>query len=144
MNPRPLPLLLAPLWLLIALILLVSCTAQASTPPATAAVGNSGVGVATASVMTVVPAGTSVIGIEPDVTLPPAPTLEPPTPIPTLPSSALSPTQLKYTVLDRYPDFFFCDPDLYPIARADEGQLALQRFASLEANTEDFQAILAH
>ncbi len=144
MNPRPLPLLFAPFWLLLALVLLVSCTTAAGVPAATATVGSSGGGVATASVITVVPAGTSVIGAQPDVTLPPVPTLEPPTPLPTLPSSTLSPTQLKYAVLDRYPDFFFCDPDLYPIARADEGQLALERFPSIQANTEEFQAILAH
>jgi hypothetical protein len=37
----------------------------------------------------------------------PSPTVVPPTPIPTLPSATLSPTELKYTVLDQFPDFFF-------------------------------------
>ena len=74
----------------------------------------------------------------------PSPTPEPPTPIPTLPSATLSPTELKYRVLEQFPDFFFCDPDFYPIARDDEMTLALQRFPELQANQEEFQAILDH
>jgi hypothetical protein len=73
----------------------------------------------------------------------PFPTPEPPTLIPTLPS-ALSPTELKYRLLAQYPDFFFCDPDYYPIARADEKQLAIERFPELQANAEEFQSILSH
>ncbi len=141
MNPRPLPLLLAPLWLLLALAVLVSCTSGEGTP---GVVAGSGGGAATASVITVVPAGTVAIGGVPNATLPPMPTLPPPTPLPTLPSASLSPTQLKYIILDRYPDFFYCDPDVYPVARADEGQLALQRFPEIQTNPEEFQAILAH
>jgi Hint domain-containing protein len=72
----------------------------------------------------------------------PFPTPEPPTAIPTLPSSSLTPTQLKYRVLDEFPDFFFCDPDFYPIAREDEMVLALQRFPEVQSNPEEFQAIL--
>ena len=74
----------------------------------------------------------------------PFPTPEPPTAIPTLPSSSLSPTELKYRVLDKFPDFFFCDPDFYPIAHDDELTLALQRFPDLQANQEEFQTILKH
>ena len=44
----------------------------------------------------------------------PSPTPIPATLIPTLPSSDFSPTELKYRVLDQFPDFFFCDPDFYP------------------------------
>lgn len=73
----------------------------------------------------------------------PFPTPEPPTAIPTL-SSALSPTELKYRLLAKYPDFFFCDPDYYPIGRGDEAELAIQRFPELQANVEEFQAILNH
>jgi hypothetical protein len=72
----------------------------------------------------------------------PSPTPVPATPIPTLPSSSLSPTELKYKVLDQFPDFFFCDPDFYPIAHEDELVLAQQRFSELQANQEEFQAIL--
>jgi hypothetical protein len=74
----------------------------------------------------------------------PSPTPIPATLIPTLPSSNFSPTELKYRVLDQFPDFFFCDPDFYPIAREDEMVLAQQRFAELQANPEELQAILSH
>ena len=142
MRLRPLPLLLAPLWLLLAFGLLASCTSGAG--KATAVGGGSGGGVITASVITVVPAGTSIPGFGTNATLPPFPTPEPPTAIPTLPSASLSPVELKYRLLGQFPNFFFCDPDYYPIARADEGQLALQRFPEVQADRDAFQAILAH
>jgi hypothetical protein len=74
----------------------------------------------------------------------PSPTPAPPTPIPTISSSTLSPTELKYRILQQFPDFFFCDPDYYPIAREDEMVLAQQRFPELQANQEEFQTILNH
>ena len=73
----------------------------------------------------------------------PSPTPVPPTPIPTLLSSTLSPTELKYRVLDQFPDFFFCDPDYYPVAHEDEMALARGRFPELQANQEEFQVILS-
>jgi hypothetical protein len=82
--------------------------------------------------------------VGPAGTLAPFPTPEPLTPIPTIPSAKLSPTELKYKVLDQYPDFFFCDPDLYPIAVGDSSALALQRFPQIQSNQEEFQAILNH
>ncbi|HLO33266.1 MAG TPA: Hint domain-containing protein [Anaerolineales bacterium] len=104
--------------------------------------GGSGVStpvIITAQVSTVV---ASTVG--PPVTQGPFPTPEPPTAIPPLPSAALSPTELKYKVLEQFPDFFFCDPDFYPIARDDEMSLAQQRFPELQADQEEFQAILNH
>lgn len=101
-------------------------------------------GVATSIVMT---AQVSTIIVDAAGTPPtagPVPTPVPPTPIPTLPSSALSPTELKYKVLDQFPDFFFCDPDFYPIAHGEESVLAQGRFAEIQANQEEFQAILSH
>ena len=74
----------------------------------------------------------------------PSPSPVPATLIPTLPASGFSPTELKYRVLDQFPDFFFCDPDFYPIAREDEMVLAQQRFLELQANQEEFRAILDH
>ena len=103
----------------------------------------SGSGVSTPIVMT---ADVSTVVAEtsgPPATEGPSPTPVPATLIPTLPSSTLSPTELKYKVLDQFPDFFFCDPDFYPIAREDEMTLAEQRFAELQANQEEFQAILS-
>ena len=90
--------------------------------------------VSTVVASTVGPPGTDI----------PFPTPEPPTLIPTLLSATLSPTELKYKVLDQFPDFFFCDPDFYPVARDDEASLALQRFPELQTNQEEFQAILNH
>jgi len=72
------------------------------------------------------------------------PTPVPPTALPTLPSSTLSVAELKYKVLDQFPGFFYCDPDLYPVARADDGELAQQRFPEIQANQAEFQAILKH
>jgi len=80
--------------------------------------------------------------VDPSSTEVPFPTPEPPTAIPTLPSAAFSPTELKYEILNQFPDFFFCDPDFYPIAREDELTLALQRFPELQANQEEFQTIV--
>lgn len=146
MRLRPLPLLLAPLWLLLALVLLVSCTSQAGPAPITGggAGTSTGGGIATAVVITIMPAGTTVPGIEPRGTIAPFPTPEPPTAIPTLPSASFSPSELKYRLLDQFPNFFFCDPDYYPVARADERDLALQRFPEVQADGEAFRAILAH
>ncbi len=145
MRLRPLPLLLAPLWLLLGLTLLASCVPGAGK---VAADGSGGAGgghaIATASIITVMPAGTSVPGTIPEGTLPPYPTPEPPTAVPTLPQASLSPAQLKYRLLAQFPNFFFCDPDYYPIARADEGQLAVARFPQIQADQQTFQVILAH
>jgi hypothetical protein len=104
----------------------------------------SGGGVATPIIMTaeVSTVVAATIGTPP--TEGPFPTPAPPTPIPTLPSSTLSPTELKYKLLDQFPDFFFCDPDFYPIAHDDETILAQQRFSELQANQEEFQVILSH
>lgn len=79
----------------------------------------------------------------PDYTPPPFPTPASPTPLPTL-KEGLPPTELKYHILDEFPDHFYCDPDYYPIAREDEADLARQRFPELQANAEEFQAILEH
>jgi hypothetical protein len=56
----------------------------------------------------------------------------------------LGPTGLKYRVLAQFTDFFFCDPDYYPVAREDEQVLARQRFPEIQANSEELDAILAH
>jgi hypothetical protein len=95
-------------------------------------------------VITAVSSTAVAITALPDESTPgPFPTAEPATPIPTLPSGA-SPTELKYKVLDEFPKMFFCDPDYYPVARADEIDLARQKFPELQANQEEFQAILKH
>ncbi len=113
-------------------ILAVLLSACASTP---SGVGESTPVVMTAEVSTVIAVGGG--------TEQPFPTPEPSTMIPTL-AGGLSVTELKYRVLEKFPDFFFCDPDYYPIARADEADLAKQAFPELQQNQEEFQAILSH
>jgi hypothetical protein len=112
------------------LIVLLAGCASASSGMATAVAGTAGVG--TAVVVTPF-AGTP----------PPLPTAAPPTPIPTLPSGA-SPAALKYLVLMRFPGFFYCDPDFYPIGRGDELERAIARFPEIQANPEEFRAIVNH
>jgi hypothetical protein len=97
--------------------------------------------VGTAEVITVEPVfGTALPSnsLTPVLEEPPTPTL-----IPTLPGG-LGPTELKYRVLEQFPNFFFCDPDYYPIQQGDELELARQRFPELQANTETFNTILTH
>lgn len=101
-------------------IFLVACSAAPT---------GSGIGtpvVITAVASTVIPDGGAT-----------GPTLTPAPPL-------FVPTELKYRVLEEFPDFFFCDPDYYPIAREDEMVLAQQRFPELQANQDEFQAILSH
>jgi hypothetical protein len=63
------------------------------------------------------------------------------TPIPT--TYTLS--ELKYKLLAVYPDYFWCDPDSYPIARPGaEQQNAIDQFAAISANQEEFSANLSH
>lgn len=81
--------------------------------------------------------------LPPGATAPPFPTAPPATLIPTLASGA-TPTELKYQLLAQFPNLFFCDPDYYPVARNDEAEQARQRFPELQANAEEFQAILNH
>lgn len=130
----------------IAFVLLLGVLLTACTPIIPAGGGESTpiqmtaeVSVSTAEVRTVT---ASTVGTP--ATEVPFPTSAPPTAIPTLPSATLLPTELKYKVLDQYPDFFFCDPDSYPVARGDVMSLALQRFPELQDNAEEFQATLKH
>ncbi len=52
---------------------------------------------------------------------------------------------LKYQLLAAYPDYFWCDPDLYPVARPGvEQQNAIAQFATIMADQEEFTAILNH
>ncbi len=131
-------------------LLLTACGTAAGTVsplPSQAAATESPVAGATAitAVVGTAVAGTAVVvgTSPPGSTLPPPPTLLPATPIPTLPASP-GPTALKYRLLEQYPDFFYCDPDYYPVARANETDLAVQRFPQIQGNPEEFQAILGH
>ena len=147
--------MLKPFFVLVAALALtlVACRLGAvaiSTPPAPPAASPTPTGVtvtvsvATASVGTAVPAATP----GQPATATPSPSISPISPIPSVPPPSGGPltglTELKYAVLDQFPNFFFCDPDYYPVARANEADLARQRFPELQADPEEFQAILKH
>ncbi|QNT76418.1 Hint domain-containing protein [Dehalogenimonas etheniformans] len=50
---------------------------------------------------------------------------------------------LRYRLLDAYPNYFWCDPDFYPIGNPD-GELAnaLAQFDSIKSNDQEFTAII--
>ncbi len=56
----------------------------------------------------------------------------------------LSPSELKYRILERFPDFFFCDPDFYPVARDDELARAKEHLPEMQANAELWKVLLRH
>jgi hypothetical protein len=85
----------------------------------------------------------SITSLPPDSTAPATAAPSTPTPIPTIPGG-LGPTELKYRLLAQFPDFFFCDPDTYPVAHADELERARQLFPELQADAQEYNAILAH
>jgi hypothetical protein len=64
-------------------------------------------------------------------------TLASPTPAP----SPLPTAELKYRVMDAGGRIEFCDPDFYPIARADEEVLAKSRIGDIQKDAETYGAI---
>ena len=65
-------------------------------------------------------------------------------PSPTPTPQPLTLPQLKYSVMDEIGRPLFCDPDFYPIARADERELAQQRVPEIQKDAATFAAIVAH
>jgi hypothetical protein len=60
-------------------------------------------------------------------------------------ASTYSISELKYILLAAYPDYFWCDPDFYPVARpGSELGNAIAQFTTIIANQEEFTAILKH
>ena len=110
-----------------------------STASASAGTGVSGTAItATIQPVTPAPSGapTPVPVITPAPT--PSPTVTPP------PPGALTLAQLKYVLVDRFGRLWYCDPDFYPVARADQDTLAESRFPEVQKDAEAFNAILAH
>jgi hypothetical protein len=116
---------------IVLLMLLAACSPQAS-----------GVSM-TAQVSTAISGTVVAVTVPANYTPPPAATPIPPTNIPAVPGG-LPAAELKYRLLAAYPDFFYCDPDFYPVAAADEMQLALERFPQIQADQEQLQVILSH
>jgi Hint domain-containing protein len=56
----------------------------------------------------------------------------------------LTQAQLKFRLIDQFGRLLFCDPDYYPVARADEQTLAHERLPGIQQDGPTFTAILAH
>lgn len=65
-------------------------------------------------------------------------------PSPTVAPSPLPVVELKYRVFEQVGRPWYCDPDYYPIARANEADLARQRLPEMQQDTATYAAILAH
>ena len=55
---------------------------------------------------------------------------------------SLSAAALKYRLIDALGRPWFCDPDEYPVARADEKDIAIKRFAEVQADAPTFDAVV--
>jgi hypothetical protein len=63
----------------------------------------------------------------------------------TTPAPQYSRYELEYRLLAAYPDYFWCDPDYYPIARPDQEEInAREQFPAIRTNSAEFSAILDH
>ena len=51
---------------------------------------------------------------------------------------------LRYRLVDALGTPLFCDPDVYPLARADEGLVATRQLAAIQADADTYAAITAH
>ena len=60
-----------------------------------------------------------------------------PTPVP----SPLPQAELKYRVMDAAGRVWFCDPDFYPVARVDEGELARTKIDDIKKDGDAYAAI---
>ena len=60
------------------------------------------------------------------------------------PSGPLTQAQLKILLIDRFGPLWYCDPDAYPLARADEQALALEAWPQVLSDAESLAAIRAH
>ncbi|OLC10508.1 MAG: hypothetical protein AUH39_01775 [Chloroflexi bacterium 13_1_40CM_67_9] len=107
-------------------------SSEPSATAGTATIAPAGTVTATAITGTIVP-GT----VPPNATPAPSPT---PSPAPGGPTYA----QLKYRLVDQFGQLLFCDPDYYPVARADEQSLAHQRLPDIQKDGPTFSAILGH
>jgi Hint domain len=56
----------------------------------------------------------------------------------------LAAPDLRYRLVDQLGRPLFCDPDFYPVARADEDQLANEHLAAIRSDAPTYAAILAH
>jgi hypothetical protein len=70
----------------------------------------------------------------------------------TVPTTTASPAidapaavwQLRFLLLDHYPTFAYCDPDLYPVARADQQGAADSWWANVDHGSAEITTIVQH
>lgn len=76
----------------------------------------------------------------------PSPVPVTPTPVPTsTPARTFVVPELKYLLIEHYGGVFYCDPDYYPVSRpGGEEQNAAATFPAIQADEDEFSAILAH
>jgi len=130
---------------LLALLLLgavVACGGAATlSSPAPSATGGSATAIPAGTITATSVSATAITGTIVPGTLPPNPTPVPsPTPSPA--PGGLTQAQLKYRIVERFGPLAFCDPDYYPVARADEQALAHQRLSDIQKDAPTFGAIL--
>ena len=112
--------------------LLAACTGAGSSPtPVPGATGTSG----TAGTESSGPGATSVTGGTPGGL---------PVPTPVASVRRLGNADLRYRLVEQLGRPLFCDPDFYPVARADEAQLAEENLAAIRADAPTYAAIAAH
>ena len=58
-------------------------------------------------------------------------------------SRPLTAAEIKYALIDQFGQRWFCDPDEYPVARGDEAQLAIQRYADVKADADSYAVMSA-
>jgi len=66
----------------------------------------------------------------------------PPTPVPT-PGPALTLPELKLAIIDAYGPLWYCDPDFYPLQRAEEIDSARERWPEVVADADAFRVLAA-
>jgi len=69
----------------------------------------------------------------------PSPTI---VPSPSPSGDPLTDARLKFALLDRFGELWYCDPDEYPVSRGDEAEQAALHFPEIAANEEVLQAIV--
>jgi Hint domain len=64
-------------------------------------------------------------------------------PAPSASVARLGAAQLRLSLIDQLGPRWYCDPDEFPVARADEQQRALERFPDMQAEGDVFRAVAA-
>lgn len=126
-----------------------SATAPTGTPTTPAATGTAApsatAGAVATGTITPEPSATPTAPAPP--TASPTGTPPPPGGTATVPATPAAPdpiVRLKYRLFDRFGRLWYCDPDYYPVARADETDLAREHSPEIQADAPTFSAILDH